>query len=90
MLHSMLDAAGIQTGRIEALWWVMFWVTLVVTVIAIGMLAWAVIRGRQRAGANTPDRHLYLTIGGATVATIVILFVLLVTSIVTSRALASE
>src|SRR5688572_21664302 len=90
MRQSVLDSAGIQAGRIEALWWVMFWVTSVVTVIVLAALAWAVIRARAGTASATDDRCLLRHVAGATAATIAILFGLLVTTIVTSRAMASQ
>ena len=90
MHQSVLDSAGIQAGRIEALWWVMFWVTGAVAVIVIVTLAWAVVRARGRVADTNGDRRLLRHVAGATVATIAILFGLLVTTILTSRAIASQ
>jgi cytochrome c oxidase subunit 2 len=46
-LQSVLDAAGPEAARIEALWWLMLWVTTAVTVIVFGFIVAAVIRGRR-------------------------------------------
>ena len=90
MPQSVLDAAGVQAGRIETLWWLMFWVTTVVTVLVFVALGWAVMRARRADAAGTDDRHLLRSVTGATVATVVILFGLLIGTIITSRAIAGE
>jgi cytochrome c oxidase subunit II len=91
MPQSVLDAAGIQAARIETLWWVMFWVTLVVTLITFGVLGFAVRRAARRREPDTSsDRRLVRHVAAATIATVVILFGLLITTIVTSRAIASQ
>jgi cytochrome c oxidase subunit II len=90
MPQSVLDAAGAQAGRIETLWWLMFWVTSAVTLLVFVALGWAVVRARRAAAAGTDDRLLLRSITGATVATVVILFGLLIGTIVTSRAIAGE
>jgi cytochrome c oxidase subunit 2 len=90
--QSALRAAGVQAERIEHLWWLMFWVTLVVTLLVLGMLALAVWRGRQHAQPQSPsgDPKLLTQVGLATAATVVILFGLLVASVLTSRSIASQ
>lgn len=90
MRQSVLDSAGIQASRIEGLWWVMFSVTSVVTVIVLAALAWAVMRARAGTADTTADRRMLRYVAGATAATIAILFGLLVTTVVTSRAMASQ
>lgn len=91
MRQSMLEAAGIQAGRIEGLWWVMFAVTTAVTAVVLGVLAWALWRGLRRdRPATSHDRRLLHYVGAASVATVAILFGLLITTILTSRALASQ
>src|SRR5688500_928387 len=90
MRQSVLDAAGIQAQRIEALWWVMFWVTTVVTVIVLAFLAWAVMRARRERVSAADDRRLLRYVTGGAIATVAILFGLLIVTIVTSRAIASQ
>jgi cytochrome c oxidase subunit 2 len=90
MRQSVLDAAGIQAQRIETLWWVMFWVTTIVTVIVLALLAWAVMRARRGRAAAPDDRHLLGFVTGGAIATVAILFGLLIVTIVTSRAIASQ
>ncbi|HUQ89248.1 MAG TPA: cytochrome c oxidase subunit II [Vicinamibacterales bacterium] len=89
-MQSALAAAGIQAQRIEHLWWVMFWVTLIVTVIVLGALAFAVRRGAGAADVGKDDRPLARYISIATGISIVILIGLLVESVITSRAIASQ
>ena len=91
MLLSVLDAAGIQAERIEALWWVMFWVTSIVTVIVLGLLGWAVIRERSQAPQSRDgDPRLHRYIAAGTIASVLILLGLLIVTTVTSRAIASQ
>jgi cytochrome c oxidase subunit 2 len=97
MLQSVLHAAGVQAARIESLWWVIFWVTLIVTVIVLGFLALAVLRGSRADSAadddginHRNDRALLRVVGAATAVTVVILIGLLFASVLTSRALASQ
>jgi cytochrome c oxidase subunit II len=89
-MQSVLAAAGIQAQRIESLWWVIFWVTLIVTALVLGTLAIAVRRGSRAVEAGSDDGSLLRIVGIATGASIVILIGLLVESVLTSRALASQ
>ena len=89
-MQSALAAAGIQAQRIESLWWVIFWVTLIVTVMVLGVLAMAVRRGAGARGTGSDDRPLLRNVAIATAATIVILFGLVFESVITSRAIASQ
>jgi cytochrome c oxidase subunit II len=89
-MQSALAAAGIQAQRIESLWWVIFWVTLIVTVIVLGVLAIAVRRGAGARETGSDDRPLLKYVAIATAVTIVILFGLVFESVLTSRALASQ
>jgi cytochrome c oxidase subunit 2 len=91
MPQSVLDAAGIQAERIEALWWVMFWVTSAVTLIVFAALAWAVTRARrQEPHSSAADPTLHRFIAGGAIATVVILLGLLVVTTLTSRAIAGQ
>jgi cytochrome c oxidase subunit II len=90
MFQSVLHAAGIQAARVEALWWAMFWVTTIVTVIVFLALGIAVLRGTHGAVRQIEERRLLRYVGIATGASIVILIGLLFHSVITSRALASE
>jgi len=92
MLQSALSPAGTQAQRIEALWWLMFWVTGIVTVIVLTVLAVAIVRGRRRESRldTAMDPRLLRYIAWSTGATVVVLFGLLVSSILTGRAMASQ
>ena len=91
MMQSVLESAGIQAARVESEWWMLFWITTIVTAIVLGVLGLALKRGAARTEpATNDDRHLHRYIAFGTVLTRVILFVILVRSIVTTRALANE
>jgi cytochrome c oxidase subunit 2 len=90
MLQSVLESAGIQAARVESLWWVIFWITTVVTVVVLAVLALAVRRGTRTGNAPADERDLLRYVGVATAVTIVVLFSILIRSVMTSRAIASE
>ena len=90
MLQSVLESAGVQAARVESLWWFMFWITTAVTVIVLAVLALAVKRGARANLEPASERRLLTSVGAATAITVVILFAILVRSIMTSRAIASE
>ena len=91
MIQSVLKSAGIQAARVESEWWTFFWVTTIVTVVVLAVLALALKRGAaRREGTTADDPRLHRYVGIATALTVIILFGLLVRSVVTSRALASE
>lgn len=91
--HSALDPAGPQAGRIEDLWWLMFWVCAAVFVLVMAFLAAAIVRapgtGEGHGFVPLEKRRLSRWVGGAVGATVVLLFVLLVASVGTGRAVAS-
>ncbi|HEV2862351.1 MAG TPA: cytochrome c oxidase subunit II [Pyrinomonadaceae bacterium] len=98
--QSVLDTAGPQAGRIESLWWLMFWVELGVFVVVMGFLLAAVLRRRRPhrgEAVDAPDlkpeparerRMSHLVIGGVAVS-ILIQFVFLVASYLTGDAVTS-
>ena len=51
--QSAVDAAGVQAGQLESLWWLFFYVTAAVYVIVMAVLMAAFIR-RQRSTNETP------------------------------------
>ncbi|HEX8189493.1 MAG TPA: cytochrome c oxidase subunit II [Pyrinomonadaceae bacterium] len=98
--QSALHPAGPQAGRIISLWWMMFYVTGAVFLITMGFLAAALARGRRPYGgeaADVPDtkpeasgeRRMSLVVLTGVALTVVILFVFLVSSFLTGRALDS-
>ena len=89
-MQSVLSAAGAQAQRIESHWWLLFWVTLAVTVVVLGMLAWALVRGSHAGETSRNDGALQRAIGIGTGLTVFILLGLLVHSMLTTRALAGQ
>jgi cytochrome c oxidase subunit 2 len=105
MLQSALDPAGPQAARLSHLWWLMFWISTAVFVIVLGFLAAAVARGRRaRTAAGSPpsaaaipsrnppsedDPRLTRAVAIAVGLTMATLFVLLVASVSTGRAIAA-
>lgn len=91
--HSALDPAGPQAGSIEGLWWLMFWVCAAVFVAVMAALAVAIVRKprTEPSHALAPEEHRRMTrwVGGAVAVTVLLLFVLLVASVGTGRAVAS-
>ncbi|SCL32866.1 cytochrome c oxidase subunit 2 [Micromonospora rhizosphaerae] len=63
---SALDPAGAGAHRIEGLWWLLFWVSVVVFLEVAALLAWALV---FRRGERTRIRHgqplRFVTIAGA-------------------------
>jgi len=94
-LHSALDPFGPQAARVHGLWRFLWIVSLAVYVLVIAALAWAALRRRTPAEADPTPRPaaevagpaLRTTIVGATVATVLILFVFLVVDLATGRPL---
>ncbi|HEV2854985.1 MAG TPA: cytochrome c oxidase subunit II [Thermoanaerobaculia bacterium] len=95
--HSAIASAGPQAGRIEGLWWLMFWVSTAVFVAVMVALGGAMARRPRILGDSEPPHALTpeergrmnRLVGGAVAVTVVILFVLLVASVGTGRAIAS-
>jgi cytochrome c oxidase subunit II len=88
-IQSALDAAGIQAGRIELLWWIMFWVCTAVYIAVMAAVIVAMWRGRSAGAAPPSERSLLRGVAAATGVTVLILIGLLVTSVVTGRAIGS-
>jgi cytochrome c oxidase subunit II len=88
ILQSALHPAGPAAESISDLWWLMFWTCTVVYVLVMGTLVLAVRRRRTGREAAT-QRTLLRSVVGASAATFVILFGLLVASVVTGRAIGS-
>jgi cytochrome c oxidase subunit 2 len=98
--QSALSPAGPQAGRIISLWWMMFYVTGAVFLIVMAFLLAALVRRRRPYGgeaADVPDirpepageRRMSHAVLAGVGLTVVILFVFLVRSYVTGRALDS-
>src|ERR1043165_9440299 len=94
--QSALDPAGPQSGRIGGLWWLMFYTLTAVFLVVMCFLLAAAFRPRsadRNETSNTPDlkpdpvreRRMSRTITVGISLTILILFVLLVSSFLTGR-----
>jgi cytochrome c oxidase subunit 2 len=92
---SALNPAGVQSHRIAELFWIYFYVAAAVFVLVIVALVVAI--ARRGAGDEATNRALSKTasvvrhrvVGIATALTVVTLVVMLLLSVITSRALAS-
>ena len=88
--HSVLDPAGPQAGRIHALWWFLFAVSVIVFVLVVGAMLTALVRSHRRdvvAADSASDRRAARVVAGAVGATAVILLVFLAFSVRTGRAI---
>jgi cytochrome c oxidase subunit 2 len=91
VLQSALDPAGPQSAHISWLWWLMFWVSVGVFVLVMGLVLAAVARqGRPQidpdaAGESGLTKAVSIGVG----TTVVILFALLVATMATHRAILS-
>jgi cytochrome c oxidase subunit II len=95
--HNALNSAGLQSGHIESLWWIFFWITAGVYVIVMAVLAAAILR-RKRADENSapetrpdPDRERRAgnIIKAAVGLSVFILFTLMILSFRTGREVSS-
>lgn len=85
----MIDAAGPQAGRIQGLWWFFFWVLAAVFIIVMVMTLITLMRhspeNTSPAAIKSPDQRtesrMTKIVTGATIVTIIILFVFLIASI---------
>ena len=95
--QDILNSAGIQAKRIENLWWLLFWVTLVVFVLVMSFLGRTVARANdaslliQKPAKEDQIKEQGLQTGVivAVSITVVIIFGLLVASISAGKAMAS-
>jgi cytochrome c oxidase subunit II len=95
--QASLNSGGLQAGRIERLWWLMFAIILAVYVIVLAWFGTAVYRSRTSAAVNdippqvnpAADRRSTLVVGAAITITVVLLFVILTASVLTGHAIAN-
>jgi cytochrome c oxidase subunit 2 len=88
--QSALEAAGPQAARIAHLWWVFLAVCVAVYLVVMAFLVLSLRRGRRAEPGRTPDARLTHAVATGTGLTVLILFVLLVASAGTGRALAER
>jgi cytochrome c oxidase subunit 2 len=91
--QSLLDPAGPAARRIEGLWWLLFWISMVVVVLVVGFLLATIRRGRryreQELVESEPSwGEPFILIAGVVVSAIVLLVVFLI-SLSEMRALSS-
>jgi cytochrome c oxidase subunit II len=97
--QSSVDPAGTQADRIANLWWFFFWVLIAVFGIVMILTLWTLTRrhrGIEQEPLETKHRPSEATespltrlVAGGTIATVVILFVLLISSVTTGHNLSS-
>ncbi len=96
--QSVVDPAGPQAGRIDTLWWSFFWLLGIIFIIVM-VLTLLTLTRRHRGIEQEPlesthrpapqtESRMGRIVTGATVITIVILFVLIVASVGTGKAVA--
>jgi cytochrome c oxidase subunit II len=83
----MLGAAGPHAGGVESLWWLFFWIMAAVYVaVVVALLVAALHRGRpDDLQAPQSSRRAGQVVAAATALTLVLLFVLLISSVRTGR-----
>lgn len=79
-----LAPAGPDAERISGLWWLNFWVCAAVYILVLAGFLVAAMRKRNVVSETSMLR----SVGGATAITVLLLFVLLIASFITGRALA--
>jgi cytochrome c oxidase subunit 2 len=88
--QSSVDAAGAHAAAIERLWWFFFWLLLAIFVIVMAIAGGSIARRQGSAERIMPpspetEKRLGWSTGAATIATTVILLVLIVMSISTAN-----
>ena len=97
--QSVVDPSGPQSGKIAILWWVFFWLSTAIFVTVMALTLWSLTR-RHRGIEQEPlesrhvpsdgtERRMTRVVAGATIATVVILFILLIASIGTGKAVSN-
>jgi cytochrome c oxidase subunit 2 len=94
--QSVVDPRGPFAGRIADLWWFFFWLLATIFIIVLALTLWTLTRRRRGIEqeplevTHLPSEHtesrLTGVVAAATVATVVILFILLIDSVVTGKA----
>ncbi|MFD1324193.1 cytochrome c oxidase subunit II [Micromonospora sonneratiae] len=74
---STLDPAGYGARRVEGLWWVLFWISVVIFVEVMVILGWALVFRRRvgtRVRTNDPIRFVALTGAGLPIIILVAVY----------------
>jgi cytochrome c oxidase subunit II len=91
--QNSLNPAGPEARKIDALWWMVFWIATAIFVIVEAALVFAMIRFRRRKGQDRPVRQLHgntrLEIGW-TLVPAVILAIVAVPTVATLFAMRSD
>ncbi|HSU32857.1 MAG TPA: cytochrome c oxidase subunit II [Bryobacteraceae bacterium] len=96
--QSTVDPAGPQSGKIDTLWWSFFWLLGVIFVIVMAVLLLTLTRRQPdteqellestHKPSEQTDSRIRRVVVGATIVTILTLFVLIVASVGTGKAIA--
>ena len=86
-LQSALNAAGPQAGRIAGLLWGFVILLGAIFIAVMAVTLWALLRRRDTEREAGHDTRVTRTVTGATIATVVILFGLLIASVSTGKAI---
>jgi cytochrome c oxidase subunit II len=95
--QSALDAGGVQSERLENLWWIFFFVCAAVYLIVMAVLIAAWYRAKKASAETAPEikpnpereKRVGNIVKGAIAVTILTLFVLMISSFRTGRAINS-
>lgn len=87
--QSVIDPAGPQSGRVNMLWWFFFWACSAIFIAVIGSMLYAVFRARTVHTDPGQDLRFRRNVTAAVIVTGVILFVFLIASVSTGKALSS-
>lgn len=94
--QSIVDPRGPLAGRTAGLWWFFFWLLLAIFIIVLALTLWTLTRRDRgleqqaieitRQPPAERESKLARVVTAATIATVLILFILLVDSVLTGRA----
>jgi cytochrome c oxidase subunit 2 len=90
-----LNAKGLQAARIERLWWFMFSIVVGVYIVVVVWVGSAVLRSRTSASVTeippqvnaAADKRMTIVVGSAIGLTVILLFVMLTSSVMTGHAI---
>ncbi len=96
-IQNALNPSGPNAASLARLWWLMFWVCTVVFILVMIALALAVRNGRRKSDLNPilnpsqeTERRKRNAVLSAVFVTVVILFVLMISSFSTGRSLTAD